>query len=191
MRKVSRRPTWAMFAISGLAVWLIDNWPPHKSICFLLIFIPAGDTSTVPSFPWTKGAKQKECDAGPWEPHFPNPRRPGEKPGLGLRNARTEGFLGSRVGGESAKWTSSPPRRGRRLCAAGLRQCSCSQSAVARTKGPWGAADRVSLAAWGRGGLAAGEEGLFRSFLIASSQRGLGGSQLSGRGRVPSPTQAQ
>ena len=71
MRKVSRRPTWAMFAISGLAVWLIDNWPPHKSICFLLIFIPAGDTSTVPSFPWTKGAKQKECDAGPWEPHFP------------------------------------------------------------------------------------------------------------------------
>lgn len=72
MRKVSHRPTWAMFAISGLAVWLIDNWPPHKSICFLLIFIPAGDTSTVPSFPWTKGAKQKECDAGPGEPHFPN-----------------------------------------------------------------------------------------------------------------------
>ena len=74
MRKVSPRPTWAMFAISGLAVWLIDNWPPHKSICFLLIFIPAGDTSTVPSFPRTKGAKQKECIAGPWEPHFLNPR---------------------------------------------------------------------------------------------------------------------
>lgn len=33
------------------------------------------------------------------------------------------------------------------------------------------------------------EESLFRTFLIASSQRGLGGSQLSGRGRVPSPTQ--
>lgn len=75
MRKVSARPTWAMFALSGLAVWLIDNWPPHKSICFLLIFIPAGDTSTVPSFPWTRGAKQKEWDAGPWEPHFPNPQR--------------------------------------------------------------------------------------------------------------------
>lgn len=111
MRKVSHRPTWAMFAVSGLAVWLIDNWPPHKSICFLLIFIPAGDTSTVPSFPWTKGAKQKECDAGPGEPHFPNPRRPGEKPGLGLRNAGTEGFLGPRVGGEGAKWTSSPHAR--------------------------------------------------------------------------------
>lgn len=54
-----------------------------------------------------------------------------------------------------------PPRPGGRLSAAGLGQCSCSQPAVARTKGPWGAADRVSLTAWGRGGLAAREEGLF------------------------------
>ena len=36
-----------------------------------------------------------------------------------------------------------------------------------------------------------GGESLFRSVLIDSLQRGLGGSQLSGRGRVPSPTRAQ
>lgn len=52
--KVSPGPTWAVFAISGLVVWLIDNWPPCKSICFLLIFIPVGDISTVPSHPWAK-----------------------------------------------------------------------------------------------------------------------------------------
>lgn len=52
--KVSLGPTWAVFAISGLALWLIDNWPPCKSICFLLIFIPEGAISTVPSDPWGK-----------------------------------------------------------------------------------------------------------------------------------------
>lgn len=50
--KVSPGPTWAMFAISGLAAWLIDNWPPHKSICFLLIFIPVADISTIPLLSW-------------------------------------------------------------------------------------------------------------------------------------------
>lgn len=67
--KVSQGPTWTVFAISGLVVWLIDNWPPRKSICFLLIFIPAGDISTVP-FPTP----------------FPRPSEPRRSAVLGLGN---------------------------------------------------------------------------------------------------------
>lgn len=75
MRKSQPQPTWAVFALSGLGAWLIDNWTPRKFICFLLIFIPEGDISTVPSLPWATGAKQKDCHAGLWELLFPNPRR--------------------------------------------------------------------------------------------------------------------
>ena len=84
-----------------------------------------------------------------------------------------------------------PPTHGRAAQRRGSPAVQLLPAGCGANKGPVGAVDRVSLAAWGRGGLAAGEEGLFRSFLIDSLQRGLGGSQLSGRGRGPSPTRAQ
>jgi hypothetical protein len=32
--KVSSDPTWALFAVSGLAAWLIDNWPRTSPFAF-------------------------------------------------------------------------------------------------------------------------------------------------------------
>lgn len=45
--KVLPNPTWAVFAVSGLAAWLIDNWLCTRPFAFVLIFIPTGDISSV------------------------------------------------------------------------------------------------------------------------------------------------
>lgn len=45
--KVLPNPTWAMFAVSGLVAWLIDNWLCTRPFAFVLIFIPTSDISNV------------------------------------------------------------------------------------------------------------------------------------------------
>lgn len=45
--KVLPNPTWAVFAVSGLVAWLIDNWFCTRPFAFVLIFIPTGDISSV------------------------------------------------------------------------------------------------------------------------------------------------
>lgn len=53
--KVLPNPTWAMFAVSGLAAWLIDNWLCTRPFAFVLIFIPTSDISSVRCCPGSEG----------------------------------------------------------------------------------------------------------------------------------------
>lgn len=91
-------PTWVVFAVSGLVVWLIDNWPPCKSICFLLIFIPAGDISTVPCFPGPSEPRSRSAVLGLGNLTSPNLKDSwaGKKTRTGTQEL--EGFLGPREG---------------------------------------------------------------------------------------------
>lgn len=82
--KVWPGPTWTVFAVSGLAAWLIDNRPLRKFICFLLIFIPVGDISTVLMLPGATGAKQ-ECGAGSGNPTSPILKDSGRPAGAGRK----------------------------------------------------------------------------------------------------------
>lgn len=100
-----------MFAVSGLAAWLIDNRPLRKFICFLLIFIPVGDISTVLRLPGATGA-QRECGAGSGTP-LPQSSdsspgwSQGERPGRGVGTLELEERLSPRVGREGANWIGS------------------------------------------------------------------------------------
>lgn len=60
-------PTWAVFAVSGLAAWLIDNWLCTRPFAFVLIFIPTSDISSVRCCPGS------ESQAG--EPDWPPKNR--------------------------------------------------------------------------------------------------------------------
>lgn len=150
-----------MFAVSGLAAWLIDNWPPRKSICFLLIFIPAVTFQLSSRFPGPREPSSRAMlGSGNSFPQTPKTPRSGEKART-RRVARwiLEEPLGASRRRRQADWSPLAPRLG----AAGLAQCSCSQLASARTKGLPGAADRVRLGARGRKGLSgesASSEGL-------------------------------
>lgn len=89
--KVLPNPTWAMFAVSGLVAWLIDNRLCIRPFAFVLIFIPTGDISSVPCCPcsdsqagmlgWVLGTAfvQLLKNSG-W--------RERKRPGLGTRDAK-------------------------------------------------------------------------------------------------------
>lgn len=51
--KVLPNPTWAVFAVSGLAAWLNDNWLCTRPFAFVLMFIPTGDISSVRCCPYS------------------------------------------------------------------------------------------------------------------------------------------
>lgn len=146
--KVSPSPTWAVFALSGLAAWLIDNWPPHKSICFFVNIHPRGDISNVPPLFWAMGARQ-ECGALGSALQSLKTTGPGEKPGLGVWDAGAGRVSGPKSWGRRRQAQRFP--HASRLRPAGLVPRSCSQPAAARTKGRQGATDRVRLGARGEG----------------------------------------
>lgn len=148
--KVLPNPTWAMFAVSGLATWLIDNWLCTRPFAFVLIFIPTGDISSVQCCPcsdsqagmlgWVLGTAfvQPLKNSG-WREIDQDWAQ--EMPGL-------NGLLGYRMGKEGGATTPISWRPELWLSRGAAATSSLQLEQRARRARP---TDRVRLGCWGQG----------------------------------------